>query len=304
MTVNFYLYLTAFLGGSVCFLPLSFDLSVENQILNQLPQQNSCGNRDLHVATIALSVPVFMGVIAEIILYVLQDKKSEKMTNGGRQDLLNATERTLIAAAMLISSVISFLPPETRNLVKISLCASRCRSAWTSGAIAISLCRFDSKYWPVCSTFTVILLVVLANCLAAFADSVNSLETDKSVRVASYFVMYAAVAIFFRECYKYLCSVTPRLCKTFAYIFGRNRDENSAERSATFNFRYLFPLFYIITTIFLVLVLVIQQWTYTQIRVKTPGSTYIRDFVTFSYLFFIMFISERMMKYEIIEGLV
>ena len=304
MTVNFFLYLTAFLGGTICFLPLPFDLSGENLTSNQLEQPISCGSRDLSVATVALSVPIFMGVIAEIISYVLKDKKSEIVKKSGRQDLLNATERTLIAAALLISSVVSFLPPETTNLANLSLCASRCRSVWTTGAITISFSRFDSKHWPIYGAFTKTLLVVLANCLAAFADNINSSERDMPVRVASYFAMYAAVIFFFAECYRYMRSVAPRLYKMLAYICGRNGDENSAERRATCSFRYLFPLFYIITTIFLVLVLVIQQWTFARVGIYAPGSTYIRDVVTYSYLFFIMFISERMMKYEVIEGLV
>ena len=175
---------------------------------------------------------------------------------------------------------------------------------WTSGAITISLSRFDSKHWPVCGAFIIILLVVLANCLAAFADNISSSERVMPLRVASYFAMYVAVLFFFHECFRYFRSVIPRLCKTLAYICGRNRDENTAERRATCSFRYLFPLFYIVTTIFLVIVLVVQQWTFARVGIYAPGSTYIRDFVSYSYLFFIMFISERMMKYEVIEGLV
>ena len=303
ITANSSLFFTTLLGGICCFIPLYFDpqtYSLDSQTRSLISSQ---GSRDLAIATVALSVPIFLEIAADKITGIFQEEKSHRVSTHIMKALLTASERSLLIWGALICTATAFLPPEMPRLVDYYFCASRCRSIYFNGALALSLYRLDEGCWSLRTAVLAVILSVVSNNLAAFLDTTEIFAEMEALRNFTSALFFVAIALIFIGSVKWLLSLSKKILARPIDI-SDGRSSHILRHRRGYGRSNIFPLLYVIVTVFIIITLTLLRRLFSPGTSSTFTSSLSYNVVTSLYPFVVNSISERMMKHEVINGLV
>jgi hypothetical protein len=269
-------------AGIFCFTPLMLHPS-ENPGASLLKfALTSHQNRDSAVAALALTAPILMEIITEMTFSFLRRNDVKKANIHIEQELLNWRERLILVCGIITIPIAAFLPPETVNMVNAYLCLRKCRSMLVAGAIIISLCRYDPKIWTVRITYLILLLLAVGTIVGSFMTGVGA-----------FFICNA----------RWLCSVLPSLNK--AMIPSNAVQGISIKVQSTDDMTdLLLQLVYILSITIISLILIATYYMFPGIGLYSPTAMFYNNLAFVLYLLFIMYISERKMKFKVVKTLV
>ena len=295
--------LLVFLGGISCFCPLLFGPLIDYRDSPVRPNLTSRSNRDLAAAALGLSAPILIEIAWKTVGSSLSDRKSTKVEKHMKKALLSSTELFLLILGMLSCHVTAFLPSDTRNLLNIFYCAKRCRSVLATSAISISCCRYDAKFWSVRTTIATVLTVAASSFVASMHDNLPAVHEIKAIQIFSTVVFYIGVSIFYINSIRWFLSITPIL---FRMIFDcrSHIDGVAGETDATTSGYHLHPLLYISATSLSYAIAIIMNNTFLRWDTNGLSSISYHNLLATAYFFLVIHISDKLMKYEIIQGLV
>ena len=221
-----------------------------------------------------------------------------------REALLSPAELFLLIFAILSCHVTAFLPSDTPNLMNIFYCAKRCRTSLMGGGIVISFCRYDAKFWSVRTSTAVLFLNISSNIVASMHDNISRLHENEEIKVISSVAFYLAMFIFYANTMKWFLSITPTVLRIIKIGCGLEVNTISGTRDTPHTGYYFYPYVYIVATSVTYLILLIVIKIYPELGLHDSNGIAFHNLAITVYLFLIIYIADRTMKYEIIQGLV
>lgn len=276
------------LGGFLCLIPLYYHpLSIlEESLLRDSLTSN--GYRYSSVATFALVIPVLCDITMDLVF------KSNIAKASVKEGFLNNIEKLLFLSGIVILPVVAFLPKTTTNWAFIYLCCKGCHQIMIFGSVCISLNRYDKKCWTDRATYVIIITLVAGNVIYC---NINDLEMKLDIQITNFYeslsntahaLLITAAVIYILCAFRY---VGRNLCP---YVFNK----------AKLKSELYFPLVYItMTALFLVLTL-FTKLVYNDIKNYDAVALLLNNLINFAYVLFITLLSMRMVKSEVVQGLV
>lgn len=296
--------LLIFLGGALCLLPLTGNPSIDlshSDLLNAVPSQR---NRDSAVAAFALGLPILGEVIVEMITSISTEGKSEKVKIHLGGQLLNTRERFLMALGILTIPITAFLPEDTVDLVNIYLCLRKCRFIFVGGTIITSLCRYDVAFWTVKKSFSIVVCLVIGSVMGSFSEN-GSLRGRRSTHELAgiaygFFILALCILLYCNA--RWFLSVIPSLFSKQA--LKPWRDGVSQKDPQITDAQLLLPLLYVFTTGLVSIIICVIFRVSPEIDAYNSDALFYHHLALIMYVIFLMYLSDRMMKYDVIRGLV
>ena len=296
MTTNVIQSMICIIGGLCCLIPLCFEPLREYDGPYTRVSLTSERYRDLAVAAIALTIPIFLEIITETIASVRSAFSLDRGEIKVQQALINTPERFILAGAVLTTSTIALMSDNSENYINTYICASKCRMTFVGGAIAASLCRFDSSYWSVRSTYFMLCLLISSSIMGSFAD--NMIRANSTIDYVASALFMCAFAIFSYCNIMWLYSFGPTF---YREVTSQALSDNSSRRSCSaLSYQHL----YVVIVAVVSLVTIITRKIYPELESLNSSAVFHHNMGVNTYLILLLYISERMMKYEILQGLV
>lgn len=285
------------IGCTLCFLPaLMGQIETEDDMLVNALTSNK--NRDLAVAVIALSVPVFTEIAADYCTNIFVGPKSKRIKMHVREALLKPSEHLLLTCSILSVPVMAFLPARMDHLVATYLCFTRFRILLVGGLVIISLSRFDKKIWTKEITLLCVCLATVSCVVGSFADNLELVNYGKFADA----VMIAGMGVFCLCSCRWFYISVPIVLRMKSKIHDVNELINQNSPGVAEQ-HLVFPLLYIISANVSAIFLAATMRS-------LPTLTFDAEWFFFNNLAFVVYliilltISERMAKYEVLQGLV
>lgn len=298
------------IGGLFCLLPLAiFPTSVlENGSLRAaLPSQ---GHRDSAIVVLALIIPLLMDIMTEILNSFFKKTTEVQLKMQAKRGILNNMEQLVFLCGTAVVPLTAFIPRETTNWAYIYLCCQQCQFVMTGGAIAISLCRYDSKYWPVRVIYFIVGLLAISSVLASFTNNSKPRQSEsmaiRCIQQGSMYAMWLISAVFCTCSIRWLYVMFPRVfrkSKVLASILPAGFPDVLANPEEL-NESLSFPFVYVITSVFAGAGLVVLSTIYQGPENYDARALYYRNVAITGYLLLITYGSLRMIKQEVVKGLV
>jgi hypothetical protein len=306
-TIQVIMYL---LGGISCLLPLYVNpvSKLEMSPLRQaLPSQS---NRDFSVSALSLMLPLLLDLIAELVISTWKKlrTRSEATTVNDRKPLLNSLERAIALFGAAIVPLCALLPANTANWAYVYFCCQKCQLVLVAGAVQISMNRYDNKYWTAGHTYFSLFSVVGGSITLSFLGNAENIEAGATSYCLSYiaYAMILAGAASFMWCSSlWLNAIVPTLFPLF--LEGQDERKKMTDKylglpAGAANL--LFPTLYVTMSITLLCVLILLSALYRSMPSYDANALKIYNLSFLAYVLFVSFVSIRMMKYEIFQGLV
>lgn len=301
---NFIQCMLIFFGGALCLLPLAArptsDFS-HSELLSAVPSQR---NRDSAVAAFALGLPILAEILVEKITSLSTAGRSEKVKIHFGRQLLNTGERFLLACGILTIPITAFLPGKTFQLVNIYLCLRKCRFMFVGGTVITSLSRYDVTFWTVRKTYSIVTCLIIGSVLGSYAENNNlhSYQPSSPLAIFAYGLYILALLILLYCNARWLQSIIP------TYFTKQPLkpwlDKGSQKDLQITDAQLLLPLLYVATTGLVSVLLSIIFRVSPEIDRYNADALFYHHLALILYVVFIMYLGDRMMKYDVIRGLV
>jgi hypothetical protein len=308
-------FIICFAGGICCLLPLYICPTSKMELAPLRRAILSQSNRDLSVASLSLIIPLIMDLLTELAYSTWMRGKDDDVKIRVKQSLLNSIERSATLFGTAVVPMTAFFPAQTHNLAYIHACCERCQLVMIGGAVMISLCRYNDKYWTVPRTYISLVLLAIGTITLAFTG--NTSDTD-TARGASYIISYfaystilASAAIFFCCSGLWLYAVIPTISpESFwwprtskATETGQENNSNSSTFSSSTE-QLIFPALFVIVSMTTISMLIILSVMYPGLASFDDRALFIHNFSFLLYIAIVSYVSIRMMKFEVVQGLV
>ena len=310
-----------FMAGILCLLPLHLQIP-SNLELKPLRASLSLspGFTYCCVSSIALLAPLFLDILFDLAVLAgnasssAQIKKQKSPhTEAVKFTFLNIPERLMILVGMMIIPVVAFLPKNTDNLGLIYLCCDNCRQNLVGGAVLLSLSRYDKEYWSVRSTWLSLLFYCTGLVAGSFVANIYAGENPPSEFILAldflcYIFVLAPCSLFLFNSFRWLiiayCGVNswkkPLTCFSCVQLEPESPILDS-NRSADHKF---FPMVYTICGICTVTLLCVLIGPSPRTENFDPTNLLQRSSPYACFLVLISTMSMRMVKFEVVQGLV
>lgn len=285
-TTNVIQVLICYGGGLCCLIPLfrQNESNVEGSILRT--SITSVGNRYISVATLSLVVPAFLDCISDLF-FNSKDGKQQGDKTVAKEGFLNGLEKGLFLSGIVITPIVSFFPESTTNWVLIYICCQKCQQIFIFGSVTISLCRYDNNCWSNKATYVVILMQNLGNIIYQNFTGAGTRIVD----TFSVCLVIISVTIFF-------------VCAFRWYIGPFRRKYNVLFRQTQEGSELFFPLVYITMSVISLITLCLLKGFYNRPEGFDETALLVDKLIFLMYILFIIFLSMRMVKSEVVQGLV
>jgi hypothetical protein len=304
MNNNFIQVLLIFFGGALCLLPLAAkptsDFS-DSELLTAVPSQR---NRDSAVAAFALGLPILAEIVVEVITSITTEGRAEKVKLHIGRQLLNTRERFLLACGILTIPITAFFPGNTFQLVNIYLCLRKCRFMFVGGTVITSLSRYDVTFWSVRHTYSIVTCLIVGSVLGSYAEN-NNQHIGRQLSPLAIFAYgcYILALVILLYCNaRWLLSIIP------TYFTKQTLkpwlDKGSQKDLHITDAQLLIPLLYVATTGLVSILLSIIFRVSPEIDAYNADALFYHHLALILYVVFIMYLGDRMMKYDVIRGLV
>lgn len=298
MSTNFTQTVICLISGFFCLLPLLLRETVDFTTSPLHDILTSLRFRDTALFAMAVTLPSFLDIMFEMLLITTGSSHTAKMS--AKKALLNTNERFLLYCGIMTIPITAFLPSNTASLVNIYLCLTRSRTMFVLGAVFTSLGRYDSQFWSVGKTYFLISLCMMSAFCGSLADNTSPLETGSVAHSVSSRA-HILLAVVYSYCYfSWIYYGAPTTLSCLSRL-GCSRNDRSLDRKAA---AYsLFPFLYATVT-YGMGVLSILTAIYFKDAEYSSDSVFTHNLNFIIYLMVIMYISEKMLKDEIVQGLV
>ena len=311
MSTNFSQMIICIVGGMLCLIPLIFNTESDiedSQLRESLPERL---HRDSAAAVLTLIVPLLLDITTDLLKSCFTTPKEVDKKNLGQPGLLNNMENLLFLIGSSVVPITAFLSTNTKNWAYVYICCRECQYSLSGGAILISLCRYNAKYWPVSTTYLLVILLSSASVIGAFTS--NNLiqkprsQTTKSFQWASYYIFLLAAAIFTFCSLRWLTMSVPKLIKRWNPLL-KVSPETSPKSGNTISGNtkesLLFPFLYVMISLVAIFTLFFMSNYYEGPHNFDVRAIFYHNLSFILYLLVITYGSVRMMKHEIVKGLV
>ena len=303
-----------FASGLFCCLPLFLGLpsNIEDHPL-RLAITTSKGFAYTCVASIALSIPLFIDVLIDISTSF--DKTSNSASNRlklqssgtARFNFLNISERLLILLGIIVLPLIIFLPKSTPNLSLVYVCLFKCQQCWIGGTVALSLSRYDKHYFSNDIILASLTSFSIGLVSSAFTD--NILPTESTAHILPILDMVTLIFILM-PCVSFLVLSTRWLVLVYLrasrwsnilFCYSKQQPPMTPNTGVDHTF---FPMVYTVSGICIILALCVLSGvsfriqSYTEINLLQINTPYL------IFVILVSILSLRMVKYEVVQGLV
>ena len=306
ISTNVFQTIICIAGGLCCLLPLIIypESHLEDSRLRR--SLSALPHRDSAVAVLALIAPILLDIGTEFInsLFKEMEVKSQK-----KEAVLNNMEQLVFLCGTAIVPITGFLP-DTDNWAYIYLCCKQCQFVLSGGAIAISLCRYNTKYWSVRTVNLMLSLLLTASIIQAFTNNYVLLEpplrTVQSLQILSYGMLFTCQAIFTVCSIRWLSTSLPALLRRSTIlrslkVFTRVVPAHTSYHA---NESLFFPVVYVVSSVFATLYILALANYYAAAANYSVTAIFFHNLSFFLYVLLITYGSTRMIKQEIVDGLV
>ena len=177
-------------SGLCCLLPLCLRIP-SNIEQDQLRMSLSCPEfAYTSFASLAAVIPLLCDVFLDILSILMSNWTSldagprriskANATESVKFTFLNIPERMVLLIGVMVVPLVAVLPMNTENLGLIYLCCNKCQKNLLGGAIASSLCRHDTEFWPVKCTLFCLAFYSVGLIGGAFLDNILAARTLSS----------------------------------------------------------------------------------------------------------------------------
>jgi hypothetical protein len=289
------------IGCLCCFLPVVIGPHVEFELKELDSALTSDRNRNLAVAALALTAPIFIEMAADYCTNIFVGAKSKRIRMHVRESLLKPYEQFLLTCSILSVPTIAFLPSDTDHVVTTYFCINRFRILLVGGLVLISLSRFNKKIWTTNITYIVLCLLATSEVTGSYADNLGLLENTVMRKVADS-LLIVGLGIFCLCSCKWFYFSVPIVLRMKSRVHDVETLVNqNAPRMAEQHL--VFPLVYIASANVGAL-FVIASTRIIPKHILEDDWFFISNLGYVTYLIFLLTISERMAKYEVLQGLV
>lgn len=291
-------------GGICCLIPLGMGSTVDFTKSPLLFTLTSLRFRDSAVFAASVTLPLFFEVTFEIISAIVIRKKTKKSKMVVDAVLLNTRERFLLFCGIVTIPITALLPTNTHHLVNLYMCLRRSRTVFVFGGVVTSLSRYDNNNWSVRKSYFMLIFLICGASSGAFADNYSLLGAPSRTRNVSTFFNACFSAIFVYCNCRWLCSDIPRLCKGFFSISNEEYDTIQNTRGSIRCPYLISPLVYATSTTVVGCLSVAAAMAFGGADNYGADALFLHNLMFIIYLLMIMYISERMLKNEVVRGLV
>lgn len=285
LTTNVTQILICYLGGFLCLIPLYYHPKsyLEESLLRT--SLTTVGFRYSSIATLSLVVPVIFDCVTDIFFNFKKGKQNSDNTMV-KEGFLNNKEKVLFLSGIVILPIVAFFPESTTNWAFIYLCCNKCQQIFVYGAVIISLSRYNNKCWSNKATYLMIIMISSGNSILTNINNNSSLGASVrwNLDILSFFLLVAGFLIFL------FCSL-----KWYTGPF---------RRKFRLLFQETFSLVYITMTVLYIVTLGTFRGYYDRLEYYNERALIINNLIYFAYVLFIIIISMRMIKSEVVQGLV
>ena len=276
------------LGGAACFIPIILnDVStLEKSILRSTLEMDSTF-RETSAAVIALAFPLAVDLIFDCLGGKKEGQKdySPDFSNGS----LNKFERLVFLFGVTLGPIVSYAPRSTVKWALIYVCASNAQIVLLGGVFMASLCRYNKKHWPGITTIFVLTNLVLANVLSSF--SFNSITSGVLNSIACF--------IFLLCCLSWLYVVFKE-----ELVRLKQLKKGVIDRSIHAQSHIYFVISYVISCIVGLTIVVTVYQKYPEFENFDATALFLFNGACVVFEISIMLVSMRMVKFDVVQGLV
>ena len=274
----------------------------------------SQSNRDLSVASLSLIIPLIMDLVTELAYSSWMRGKDDNVKIRVKQSLLNGIERSATLFGTAIVPLTALFPAQTHNLAYIHACCERCQLVMIGGTVMISLCRYNSKYWTIPRTYVTLIFLAIGTITLAFTANISDTDTSRGANYVISYVAYSSIlasaAIFFWCSGLWLYAVIPTISpesfglpRTSQTEKRQNNNEFSSRESNSAD-HLIFPALYVIVSMTTISMLIILSALYPWVAGRDERALLMHNLSFLLYIAIVSYVSIRMMKFEVVQGLV
>ena len=305
------------LAGLCCFMIIYVDTpsNLEKRPLRE-SLETSVEFTYSSAASIALVIPLLIDLLLDVFTKLTETPSiasKKPPEESSKFNFLNIYERILILAGVSIVPMVAFIPKTLHNLGLLYVCCSKCQQLWVGGTIVLSLCRYDKEYWSTKSTLASLFMVSVGLIGSPLIDNIYAAHPNPGqavvlIDLGTYILVMFPCFIFMMNSVRWLILVYWRAnsWKSFLMCRSKHQIEEPAVPTAendTVNHTF-FPMVYTMigTTVVLLLCLLAAATArvenYSGLNLLQSNGPFMLFIVLISTL------SMRMVKFEVVQGLV
>lgn len=286
-----------FIGFS-CLIPLFIGATNSSEYIDSDLHAaiSSHRNRDSAITAIALALPILAELAIERIISAFIKDKSENTKSIVKHALLNRTERFAVACGLLTIPITAFLPHHILSFVNIYLCLRKCRYVITGAAVLVSLYRLDNNVFTLLKTCFNIVLVAIGSVSGCYAENFCDLRGTNYlvIRELGNFCYLLAGIITLYCILRWLISFISVLIKGYT----------TTEEYMDTDLNTVLPILYVFSTGGAIIIMLTTNRVNPDSDKYTSSTLFYHHMGLILYIIFLISLSERAIKFEIIRGLV
>lgn len=312
---NFFQICFCLISGLMCFLPLFLQTpsNLEMKALHNSLSESS-GFTICCASSIALVAPLFLDVLLDLATSRVQIIKQKfAATEAIRFTFLNIPERILILIGMTVVPIVAFLPKNTDNLGLIYLCCDNCQQNLVGGTVLLSLSRYDKDYWSPRSTWLSLLFYCSGLVVGTFISNTYAGESTPSQWIVAldfltYIFVLAPCLVFLFNSFRWLIVVYCKINSWKGFLNCSYRVQpltvSQVIISSNTPDHKFFPMIYTACGVGTVLSLSVLVGISPRLEDYDTISLYQNSAPYLCFLVLISTMSMRMVKFEVVQGLV
>ena len=313
LNTNTFHVVFSLLTGLSCFIPLCMGVTsnLEKRPLREALQKGS-GFTYSCIAAITLVIPLLVDLLIDIgyEIATVVVKPSGKIT--ARFNFLNKPERTLFLLGIAVLPLLILVPKSTPNLALIYICCNKCQQSWIGGTVALSLCRYDKQYFSVKSTWASLIFFAMAMIGSTFIDNLYAIKPPAQhiviLDMGTFILSGIPCVLFFLNSSRWLILAHYRAIQwtNVLFFYSKSRQihpsattDISANSDHTF-----FPMIYTLIGMTVLVLLSVLIGTSSRIEDYDETNLVQGNIPFLVFIISVSILSMRMVKFEVIQGLV
>jgi hypothetical protein len=294
-----------FVSGFICLIPLFFenDSNMEDTRLRE--SLTSFIYRDSSVASIIVSIPLFMDLVTDICKGNNNKVNTTKALKG---TFLNKLETLLLLCGMIIQPLVALLPTNTHNWGLTYFCCSKSQLTFVGGAILISLRRHDKEFLSTATNSVTLIFLCLGTTLSAFTTYNHTEVHDNMIKYrmlsdASAYLLMIAGLVFILCCIRWLVvMISKKLGRFGCHKAPEQTDEAVISNT---NGHIFFSLVYVSTSLLSTALLLVVIWIYGGNPCNFDGiALFLINLAFIIFALVLNFLTMRMVKLDVLQKLV
>ena len=305
LTSNKVQVLICFIGGLSSFLPLFVGIQshLEDTVLKR-SLTSGYYFRDSSMATLTLALPILIDILLDLTTASFAKTKLKGMGCSDQNSpcCLNNIEKFMLLGGIISAPLTAFIPYDVPKLGLIFLCCKKYQIVIVTGIVMISLCRNNVKFWPV--SYTIAFLVVLSTATTLSSFIRNSILQDiddasnYKMELACSVFQWAPIALLIFCNIRWLANTLMLRWKTDKYSPSKPEKDRQSDSHV------YFTTVWVLTSLFGMLLLIVLSGIYnTDDKIDAIGLL-LNNFIFLSFELAVTVFLMRIVKSDVVQGLV